>query len=427
MKNTTLHNKLTEYNSFFLTPDYLEASSAWIEHIPFAFWIVEVLRPKVIVELGVHTGTSYFAFCQAVRQMHVDTTCYGVDTWEGDEHTGFYGNEVYERVRDHNQKQFAGFSTLIKSTFDEAKEYFIDGSVDVLHVDGFHTYEAVKHDFESWLPKVSNTGLVIFHDTNVRERNFGVFRLWEELKSKYPNVQFDFGCGLGILAIGKILQNELKELFEKNNAGYCSFLRNIFSERGNFFKVNFHNELRIQEQISDIHRLTEMNAQLSGHHKPLELHIAELAGSHKTLEFHIDKLNESHRTLELHIEKLEQSHRILEDEKTQLQKIYNELEVASDRLRGDYARLESAYSQLQEKNMNDVTDLSKKIKEAESSLNNLSNELLIARKENEVFRKHISWYKETYEDRNLLGVLKEKIKRGLRKNSKNGSANQGAE
>src|SRR4030095_11756438 len=128
----------------------------------------------------------------------------------------------------------------------------MDGSVGVLHVDGFHTYEAVKHDFESWVPKVSNTGLVIFHDTNVRERNFGVFRLWEELKSKYLNVPLDFGCGLGILAIGKIVQNELKELFEKNNGEYYSFLRNIFSERGNFFKVNFHNELRIHEQGSDI-------------------------------------------------------------------------------------------------------------------------------------------------------------------------------
>jgi len=206
MKKNITDNKLVHYDSFFWSPDYLEASSAWIEHIPFAFWIIEVLKPKTLVELGVHSATSYFSFCQAVKRMNIDTICYGVDTWKGDEHAGFYSEEVFEKVTNYNTKEFSRFSTLIKSTFDEAKEYFIDGSIDLLHIDGLHTYEAVKHDFETWLPKLSDNSLVIFHDINVREKNFGVFKLWEELKQKYQHFQFDFGYGLGILAIDKIMQ-----------------------------------------------------------------------------------------------------------------------------------------------------------------------------------------------------------------------------
>jgi len=99
------NNKIFNYDSLFWSPNYV-ATSAWIEHIPFGFWIIEVLRPRVVVELGVHNGTSYFSFCQAVKTLGIDTACYGIDMWKGDEHAGFYGEEVFESVAKYNSREF---------------------------------------------------------------------------------------------------------------------------------------------------------------------------------------------------------------------------------------------------------------------------------------------------------------------------------
>ncbi len=185
-------------------PDRLKYPDAWIGHIPFAAWIIRTIKPSIFVELGTHSGNSYFSFCQSVNQNRLETRCFAVDTWKGDEHSGFYGEEIYEDVRFYNDKNYPHFSSLLRMTFDDAAQYFPEGSIDLLHIDGLHTYKAVKHDFETWLPKLSDHAVVLFHDTNVKERDFGVWRLWQELCEKYPlNFEFIHSYGLGVLQIAK--------------------------------------------------------------------------------------------------------------------------------------------------------------------------------------------------------------------------------
>jgi O-antigen biosynthesis protein len=197
-----------------MRPDYL-APSAWIEHLPFAFWIVDVARPRSLVELGTHNGTSYAGFLQAVRQSGLACTCWAVDTWQGDAHAGFYdGEAVYRAFRAYHEPRYAGFSNLLRCTFDDAAERFSAGAIDLLHIDGFHTYEAVSHDFQNWLPKLSRCGVVLFHDINVREREFGVWRLWDELVGHYPGFAFPHGHGLGVLATGEDVAPGIRWLVE---------------------------------------------------------------------------------------------------------------------------------------------------------------------------------------------------------------------
>jgi len=218
--------------SIFWRPVYL-AQSAWLEHIPFAFWMIEAHRPRLFVELGVHYGVSYFAFCQAVDRLGLDTRCFGVDTFKGDEHAGSYGENVFEQVHSHNNLQYSGFSRIVRSTFDDALMHFADGSVDLLHIDGLHTFEAVRHDFESWLPKLSKRAVVIMHDINVRERNFGVFKLFEILKKTYPHFEFAHGHGLGVLGVGEE-QNELMQMLFRasDNEHSRQSVQEVFSRLG---------------------------------------------------------------------------------------------------------------------------------------------------------------------------------------------------
>ena len=97
-------------------PDRLTAVTGWQAHIPFAFWCIEQLRPRVLVELGTHRGDSYCAFCQMVQRLSLPTSCYAVDTWAGDPHAGLYGEEVFDELRSYHDARYAKFSRLVRST-----------------------------------------------------------------------------------------------------------------------------------------------------------------------------------------------------------------------------------------------------------------------------------------------------------------------
>lgn len=183
-------------------PDYLTDSFEWQGHIPFAFWLVSELKPRRIVELGTYKGDSYLAFCQAVNAFDVQCECNAIDTWEGDAHVGGYGNEVFDSLRAYHDSRYGSFSRLHRMLFQQAVETFSDSSIDILHIDGLHTYEAVRADFELWVSKVSPQGIVLFHDSAVKERGFGVWKLWEELSGEYLSLHFPHSNGLGVLALG---------------------------------------------------------------------------------------------------------------------------------------------------------------------------------------------------------------------------------
>ena len=171
---------------------------AWTNHLYFACDLVALLKPAVLVELGVDRGESYFAFCQAAAEHQTGTRCFGIDTWRGDQHAGDYDETTFSQVSDHNRANYEPFSTLIRSNFDDALERFAPESIDVLHLDGLHTEAAVRHDLDSWLPKLRPGGVLLLHDVNVRSKGFGVWKVWEELRQSGRSWTFNDGPGLGV-------------------------------------------------------------------------------------------------------------------------------------------------------------------------------------------------------------------------------------
>jgi GT2 family glycosyltransferase/glycosyltransferase involved in cell wall biosynthesis len=181
----------------------IERESAWVGHLPFAFWLMRAAEPSLLVELGTHNGISFAAFCQSVLRNRLTTQCFAIDTWSDDDETGHSAEAVYEDLHAYVAQHFAGFAHMLRCRFDDALSRFADGSIDLLHIDGLRDYDTVRREFEAWLPKLSDRAVVLVHDTTDREAGAGVWRLWREVAARWPAFEFVHGHGLGVLSVGR--------------------------------------------------------------------------------------------------------------------------------------------------------------------------------------------------------------------------------
>lgn len=187
----------------FHSPSRIQYPWSWVGHIPFVYDLIRVLTPNVIVELGTHSGNSLLAMAQSVRDHSFNTTLYGVDTWEGEEHAGHYDLHCYTGLCCYVKDNYHNEVFLVRDTFDNAADRFKSNSIDLLHIDGLHTYDAVSHDWMTWKSKLQSTGVVMFHDIHEKKRDFGVWRFWEEIKREHEvRVEFDHSHGLGVIYLG---------------------------------------------------------------------------------------------------------------------------------------------------------------------------------------------------------------------------------
>ena len=251
-------------------PTYL-SRSAWMGHQHFAYWLINEFQPNQFVELGTHLGVSFFAICQAVKDLGLNTACHAVDSWKGDSHAGFYDDTVYSTVLQYRDKHYAEFAHLHKMLFSEALVNFEDNSVDLLHIDGFHAYEAVKDDFESWLPKLTDTAIVLFHDTHEYQDGFGVYIFWEEIQKKYKwTLEFPHAHGLGVLSLS---QQETPPLPIFSESSEPTSIYHFLSTLGNKFRNDvdrLNQSLKeLQASKQQVKNLAQSNAELKAELKAI--------------------------------------------------------------------------------------------------------------------------------------------------------------
>lgn len=263
----------THKQKFEFTSELPIESSAWSGHYFFAYDLVANIKPNLIVELGTHKGNSLFSFAQAVKDLNLGTELHAIDTWEGDKQAGYYGEEIYNKFLKIKDKYYKNVSIIPqKMLFDEAIEKFDDNSIDILHIDGLHTYEAVKHDFETWLPKVKKgTGIILFHDVCEKSDDFGVYKLWDELQKKYETVTFEHYHGLGVLFLGDKIFNKIK-IFTDIWASYYLLLSKYNDQRKNVSDKKIH-----------IRNITQNNLLLLKDHKTLQKKYSLLYDEKETL------------------------------------------------------------------------------------------------------------------------------------------------
>lgn len=224
----------------FCPPPDRIAHSHWMSHIPFAFWVVDILRPRLLVELGAYQGASFCAFCQQIEHLGLACEAYAIDTWHGDGNMGQYDDTVHADLEAHVQSRYPGFASLVRSTFDEALGQFEDGSIDLLHIDGFHDQAAMLHDFETWLPKMSERGVILMHDIKARLPGYGGVAAWKEISGRCSCFEFTHGYGLGVVLAGSQIPEPL------------NFLPELAPEAANAFRRRFQAQGKIYERLFDL-------------------------------------------------------------------------------------------------------------------------------------------------------------------------------
>lgn len=161
--------------------------TAWRGLEPFAHWLVQTLKPETTVELGVDYG---FSLIELARYNPGNTI--GIDNFQGDFQAGL--RDVREEAKKNILESGFGISLMVMP-FDEGLDIFDNDSIDLLHIDGAHDYESVKHDFETWFPKVRPGGVILLHDTRSFPNDVG--RFYHSLP--YPKFEITHSHGLGVV------------------------------------------------------------------------------------------------------------------------------------------------------------------------------------------------------------------------------------
>jgi predicted O-methyltransferase YrrM len=133
----------------------------WQERI-ILYKMVTSLNPrKVLVEIGSYLGGSGYFLAAGAAEGDSDTSLFCIDTWmndgmsEGQRDTWIEFNENVSR-----------FSSIIIPCRGGSKEIAqtFSREIDLLFIDGDHTFDGCMRDVESWLPLVRSGGIVLFHD-----------------------------------------------------------------------------------------------------------------------------------------------------------------------------------------------------------------------------------------------------------------------
>jgi len=161
-------------------------------------------KPKVILEIGTATGGTLFVLSRIAPK---DATIISIDLPGGKYGEGYpmWRIPYYKSFAAHKQKMilFRGDSHA-QSIFEKVKKILGSKQLDLLFVDGDHTYSGVKQDFEIYGPLVKKGGLIVFHDIcqHPAETGVEVKRFWDETKTRYQHEEIIRDKNQGWAGIG---------------------------------------------------------------------------------------------------------------------------------------------------------------------------------------------------------------------------------
>lgn len=157
--------------------------------------LISLLKRRVIrnvLEIGTDSGGTFFLWCQLAEP---DGVVVSIDL-PGGRFGGGYKEEKIPRFRRYGlpgqSLHFLRVDSHDPSTRSSLVEILDGRKIDFLMIDGDHTYEGVRQDFEFYSPLVKPNGLIAFHDIlphdRVRDCKVDVF--WNEVKGDFRHQEF---------------------------------------------------------------------------------------------------------------------------------------------------------------------------------------------------------------------------------------------
>jgi predicted O-methyltransferase YrrM len=151
---------------------------------------VRALKPQAVLEIGTHRGGTLYLWARLARP---DAILISVDLPGGKFGGGYspFRAPIYRKFAQPPQKlHLLRANSHSAATLDEARRLLFGRPLDLLFIDGDHTFEGAKKDWEMYAPLVRSGGLVVFHDVAGNYEDTQVKALWDSIKSGYTHREY---------------------------------------------------------------------------------------------------------------------------------------------------------------------------------------------------------------------------------------------
>lgn len=172
----------------------------------YVTWLLQRGEQKRILEIGAHQGGTTAIWCEVATEQMISV----------DLPNGRYGGISYEHCQSRNDKltqRYPHFTGILGNSHALSTvalvERVMTGPLDMLFIDGDHTYDGVRNDYTLYRKFVRPGGVILFHDIedtpyhrNHHEGAVEVYKLWQELIGEKHEFTIHSGwCGLGALIV----------------------------------------------------------------------------------------------------------------------------------------------------------------------------------------------------------------------------------
>lgn len=173
------------------------------------FNLVKDFNPKVTCEIGSDMGGTFYLWSRAMQKEGLLISM-DLPRLYRKSLNRFFSSIINSSITTKYVRQ----NTHSTECVSHLKDILKDRQIDFLFIDGDHSYEGVKQDFEMYAKFVRKGGLIAFHDIvkhKMPEDVCGVDKLWDELKTEYRCVEFiddenQDWAGIGVLHVDEPIQ-----------------------------------------------------------------------------------------------------------------------------------------------------------------------------------------------------------------------------